>query len=208
MPSTPDGFLPLRRRFAGCWIPAGTLSGRLPSAGSFWPGAVRRRWAGSQASSIVAIMSPTANRWAFGDSSNARTIRRQPRPSFPPWRRGLAGRAWPSSEGRSTPPPITRSGCSSRALMMTYTPPYYSRLVESCGFAKEKDLFAFLIDGDYRLPEWMDSLAGRIARRKGIHIRPFRPEEEDAEFARIKEIYNDSWSANWGFVPLSDGEMR
>jgi len=94
------------------------------------------------------------------------------------------------------------------ALMMTYNPPYYSRLVESCGFAKEKDLVAFLIDGDYRLPEWMDSLAGRIARKKGIHIRPFRPKDEDAEFALIKEIYNDSWSANWGFVPLSDEEMR
>ncbi len=93
-------------------------------------------------------------------------------------------------------------------LMMAYNPPYYSGLVESCGYAKEKDLLAFLIDGDYRLPEWMDSLAGRIARKKGIHIRPFRPKDEDAEFARIKEIYNDSWSANWGFVPLSDGEMR
>jgi len=93
-------------------------------------------------------------------------------------------------------------------LMMAYNPPYYSGLVESCGFAKEKDLFAFLIDGDYRLPEWMDRLAGRIARKKGIHIRPFRLKDEDAEFARIKEIYNDSWSANWGFVPLSDGEMR
>jgi len=23
-------------------------------------------------------------------------------------------------------------------------------------FAKEKDLIAFLIEGDYRLPEWMD----------------------------------------------------
>ena len=94
------------------------------------------------------------------------------------------------------------------ALMMPYNPPYYSRLVESCGFAKEKDLLAFLIDGDYRLPEWMDSLAGRIARKKGIRIRPFRPKDEDAEFALIKEIYNDSWSANWGFVPLSDEEMR
>ena len=31
---------------------------------------------------------------------------------------------------------------------------------------------------------------------------------QDAEFALIKEIYNDSWSANWGFVPLSDEEMR
>ena len=94
------------------------------------------------------------------------------------------------------------------ALMMAYNPPYYSTLVEACGFAKEKDLSAFLIAGDYRLPDWMDSLAGRIARKKGIHIRPFRPKDEDAEFVRIKEIYNDSWSANWGFVPLSDEEMR
>jgi len=94
------------------------------------------------------------------------------------------------------------------ALMMTYNPPYYLKLVESCGFVKEKDLVAFLIEGDYRLPEWMDSLARRIARKQGIHIRPFHLKDEDAEFARIKDIYNDSWSANWGFVPLSDEEMR
>ncbi len=52
------------------------------------------------------------------------------------------------------------------ALMMTYNPPYYPRLVEWCGFTKEKDLMAFLIDGDYRLPEWMDRLAERIAQKK------------------------------------------
>ena len=94
------------------------------------------------------------------------------------------------------------------ALMMAYNPPYYSRLVESCGFAKEKDLLAFLIDGDYRLPEWMDRLAERIAKKRGIHIRPSRPKDADAEFALIREIYNASWSDNWGFVPLSSDEMR
>ena len=94
------------------------------------------------------------------------------------------------------------------ALMMAYNPPYYSRLIESCGFAKEKDLFAFLIDGDYRLPEWMDQLAERIAKKRGIHIRPSRPKDADSEFALIREIYNASWSDNWGFVPLSDDEMR
>jgi len=94
------------------------------------------------------------------------------------------------------------------ALMMVYTPPYYPRLVESCGFTKEKDLLAFLIDGAYRLPEWIDHLAERIAPKKGIHIRLFLPKEEDSEFALIREIYNDAWSANWGFVPLSDNEMR
>ena len=94
------------------------------------------------------------------------------------------------------------------ALMMPYNPPYYATLAESSGFAKEKDLLAFLIEGDYLLPDWMDSLAARIARKKGIEIRPFHPKDQDAEFARIREIYNDSWSSNWGFVPLSEGEMR
>lgn len=94
------------------------------------------------------------------------------------------------------------------ALMMAYNPPYHTRLVESCGYAKEKDLFAFLIEGDYQLPEWMNSLAGRITRKKGIQIRPFNLKQADVEFARVKEIYNDCWSANWGFVPLSDAEMK
>lgn len=94
------------------------------------------------------------------------------------------------------------------ALMMAYTPPYYTGLVESCGFAKEKDLLAFLIDDAYQLPEWMDRLAEKIAKKKGVHIRRFRPNEEDAEFALIREIYNDSWSGNWGFVPLTENEMK
>src|SRR4030065_21250 len=41
------------------------------------------------------------------------------------------------------------------AVGMTYTPPYYLRLIESCGLTKEKDLPAFLIDGAYLLPELM-----------------------------------------------------
>jgi hypothetical protein len=93
-------------------------------------------------------------------------------------------------------------------LMMPYNPPYYPGLAEQCGFTKEKDLMAFLIEGDYRLPEWMDRLAERMSNKKGIHIRPSHPKDVDSEFALIREIYNASWSGNWGFVPLSDNEMR
>ena len=93
-------------------------------------------------------------------------------------------------------------------LMMPYTPPYYPRLVESCGFVKEKDLLAFLIDGDYRLPEWMDRLAHRVAQKKGVHIRRACRKDAASEFDLIKEIYNASWASNWGFVPLTDNEMR
>jgi hypothetical protein len=54
----------------------------------------------------------------------------------------------------------------------------------------------------------MDRLAERISKKKGIHIRPSRPKDVDSEFALIREIYNASWSGNWGFVPLSENEMR
>jgi hypothetical protein len=93
-------------------------------------------------------------------------------------------------------------------LGMTYNPPYYPRLVESCGFIKEKDLLAYLIEAPFQVPEWVDRLAERLAQKKGVHIRPFRIEDQDSEFLLIREIYNDSWSGNWGFVPLSENEIR
>ncbi|WP_319585641.1 acyl-CoA N-acyltransferase [uncultured Desulfobulbus sp.] len=93
------------------------------------------------------------------------------------------------------------------ALMMPYNPPYYPRLIEACGFSKEKDLFSFIIDGEYRLPEWMESLAERLTRKKGIHIRPFRLKDPVPELALVREIFNDCWSGNWGYVPLSDHEI-
>ena len=94
------------------------------------------------------------------------------------------------------------------SLMMTYNPPYYSGLVQSCGYFKEKDLLAFLIDSDYELPGWMDRLAGKIAQKKGVRITHFIPKDADAEIAQIRQIYNDAWSGNWGFVPLSEKEMQ
>ncbi|MCA1786342.1 MAG: acyl-CoA N-acyltransferase [Desulfobacteraceae bacterium] len=94
------------------------------------------------------------------------------------------------------------------SLMMTYNPPYYAGLIESCGYCKEKDLLAFLIDSNYKLPEWMDRLADKVAKKKGVHIRHFRPKDADAEFVLIRQIYNDAWSDNWGFVPLTEKEMQ
>ncbi|HWR59396.1 MAG TPA: hypothetical protein VN328_10960 [Thermodesulfovibrionales bacterium] len=94
------------------------------------------------------------------------------------------------------------------AVGMTYNPQYYLRLIESCGLAKEKDLLAFLIDGEYRLPDWMERLAERTAQRRGVLIRHVDRKRMDAEFDLIREIYNDSWSGNWGFVPLTTNEMR
>ena len=82
-------------------------------------------------------------------------------------------------------------------------------MVESCGFAKEKDLLAFLIEGDYRLPEWMDSLAGRITRKKGIHIRTHESQRMRMPSLTGSGRYTmTAGRSNWGFVPLSTTEIR
>jgi hypothetical protein len=93
------------------------------------------------------------------------------------------------------------------AVGMTYNPRYYLRLIESCGLTKEKDLLAFLIDGEYRLPDWMERLAERTAQKKGVSIRRVDLKKMDAEFDLIREIYNDSWSGNWDFAPMTEPEM-
>jgi hypothetical protein len=54
----------------------------------------------------------------------------------------------------------------------------------------------------------MESLAERVGRKKGVHIRKFNLKAADAEFGLVKEIYNASWAGNWGFVPLSDDEIK
>jgi len=54
----------------------------------------------------------------------------------------------------------------------------------------------------------MERLAERTAQKKGVRIRHVDPKKMDAEFDLIRDIYNDSWSGNWGFVPLTNNEMR
>jgi len=100
------------------------------------------------------------------------------------------------------------------ALMMPYNPPYYGDLIERNGFAKAKDLVAYLVqlDGETFLHE-MESLVPRLekisqrALDEGYATRRVNLKDFDAEVERLREIYNEAWEANWGFVPLTEREF-
>jgi hypothetical protein len=97
---------------------------------------------------------------------------------------------------------------SSPVLMMTYNPAYYVPLVEADGFRKAKDLLAFHMDLA-KIP--MDRL-GRIAtkikqRNPNLTFRPVRRKTLDQDLGKVKEVYNAAWEDNWGFVPMTDGEL-
>ncbi|MGB6065899.1 MAG: acyl-CoA N-acyltransferase [Desulfomonilaceae bacterium] len=93
------------------------------------------------------------------------------------------------------------------SIMMPYNPSYYGQLVESCGFSKEKDLVAVILERNQAKSARIQRLAGRIARNKKVTIRKAERKNFDSEMALIRVIYNAAWSRNWGFVPMTDEEM-
>lgn len=87
-------------------------------------------------------------------------------------------------------------------LLMGHDMPYIGARVEQLGFAKEKDVYAYLYDITADLPAGARRLLGRPLP-KGIVVRPIDFKRYNAEIATITEIFNDAWLNNWGFVPLT-----
>jgi hypothetical protein len=96
----------------------------------------------------------------------------------------------------------------SPTIMMTYNPPYYPQLIESQGFIKEKDLIALMVEETDRSSQRVERLARRIMRNSSITIRTLNMKDVEGEVALIGEIYKECWSENWGFVPMTQDEMK
>ncbi len=93
------------------------------------------------------------------------------------------------------------------AFMMPYNYPYYAGLIEAAGFVKAKDLLAYWLSDDHPFPEKLASVTGRLMKRYGLTTRDIRMDRLDEEIDRIFKVYNDAWSSNWGFVPMSREEI-
>jgi GNAT superfamily N-acetyltransferase len=91
-------------------------------------------------------------------------------------------------------------------LMMSYNPPYYLDLMEGCGMAKAKDLYAYNYEFSGTPPEKVVRVAA-VAERKGITARPINMKNFLSDMRVFKDIYNSAWKDNWGFIPLSDEEI-
>lgn len=94
------------------------------------------------------------------------------------------------------------------AIMMPYTPPYYISLVECAGFTKEIDLLSFRLTTPDEISDRVTRLAARIRERANVSIRTWCKKDMQGELKLIKDLFNVVWSDNWGFVPISDEEMK
>ena len=100
-------------------------------------------------------------------------------------------------DGFSTPPRV----------MMNHQRPYYRPLLESWGLTKAKDLYSWWFTDQLDLRTRWKGFAARMARRGRVVIRPFNLRNARADLASFKEVYNQSWRQNWGFVPMADAEF-
>lgn len=97
---------------------------------------------------------------------------------------------------------------SSPCIMMPHNPEYYSGLIENDGFKKEMDLYAWWLLTEKGLNPKIVRVGEKVLKSEGIRVRSIDMKKFWAEVEIIKKIYNDAWSTNWGFVPMTDSEFE
>jgi GNAT superfamily N-acetyltransferase len=88
--------------------------------------------------------------------------------------------------------------------------PYYQGLLEGAGLTKAMDTFMWelYVDKRERVHPAIWDMAAKVQSEHGITVRPMRKRDLEAEVGRFLEVYNAAWERNWGFVPLSEEEVR
>jgi GNAT superfamily N-acetyltransferase len=89
--------------------------------------------------------------------------------------------------------------------------PYYQRLFEQeLGMVKAMDayMWSLHVTGRDKVHPAIWAAADKLESEHGIVCRGFRKQELQQEVTRFLEIYNSSLERNWGFVPLSEQEVR
>ena len=94
-------------------------------------------------------------------------------------------------------------------MMMGHAQPYYGKLVEGAGFAKSVDMYAYLTPQDTALPfKQIKWLKRALARDSRLGVRCLDSKRFDEDVATIVKIWNAGWAENWGFVPLTEADVR
>lgn len=91
-------------------------------------------------------------------------------------------------------------------MLMGHDPRYAAARIEECGYAKAKDVFAY-ISG---VPKFTPGVNARLARPlpAGMVLRSVRMDQFDEEVRTLVDILNDAWSNNWGAARVTEAETR
>ena len=96
-------------------------------------------------------------------------------------------------------------------ILCPWQHPYYQRLLEeACGLDKAMDLLMWELQVSDRskVHQAIWDVADGVEAQYGIVVRSFRKRDLQDEVTKFLEVYNSAWERNWGFVPLTEKEVR
>lgn len=106
-------------------------------------------------------------------------------------------------QGFGTPP----------VIQMTHNPPYYRELIDDYGFKKEIDLLAFQLTvenllNNNKAVRKLKQLNDIIVKKENVRFRSINLKDFPNELERVRLLFNDYMSENWGFVPIKREEFK
>ncbi len=99
---------------------------------------------------------------------------------------------------------------SSPFFMMTYNPPYYEKLIEDRGLRKVQDLYSYWgkIEMLPKIRGKLGPIGEMIKERLNATVRTLDRKHFRRDVELFLDIYNRSLTNTWGFVPMSEAEIK
>jgi len=93
-------------------------------------------------------------------------------------------------------------------MMMGHHRRYYGPRLEEQGLVPLKDLLSYDFDLQAPWPPGARRMLDRLRRVSGLTVRSIDMKRLDEELELLRDIFNDAWAENWGFVPFTSAQMR
>ena len=166
-----------------------TLAQTLPAARGFGPGSGQFGYFDAEDADIARALIDAAEGWLHGQG-----VTRVLGP--------ISGSIWEEPglliEGYDHPPTV----------MMGHHKPEYRAWIEGAGYRPVKQLKTYELDIAQGFPPLIERIIAAGEKNPRIVIRKVDKSRFDQEAAIILAILNDAWADNWGYVPLTEPEIR
>lgn len=95
-------------------------------------------------------------------------------------------------------------------VLMGHALPYYRDRIVEQGYETAQDLLAYEYPLNQPFPATLQRLIDKASAKNDFVFRSARLSGRhlDAEIALIRDILNDAWAENWGFVPITTAELE
>ena len=91
---------------------------------------------------------------------------------------------------------------------MPHNRPYVGKLIESAGYQKRKDLFAWWFVAGTPVEPLVHKMAERTRALPNVKVRTMDLNQMQREVGIVRAVYNEAWKDNWNFTPFTDTELQ